>query len=222
MELTEAILARHSVRSYTDQKIEGAVREKLQLMVDQCCRESGLHLQLVLDEPRAFSGRLARYGQFKNVRNYLVLAGKKSPSLEEACGYYGEKIVLYAQQLGLNTCWVGLTYSKIPGVFDVGVDEKLVLVISIGYGQDQGKPHKSKKSTEVAHSKVQVPGWFRSGVDYALLAPTATNQQKFSLTLLDQHTVRARAGLGFFSKVDLGIVKYHFEIGAGNADFRWV
>ena len=221
MELTEAIRARHSVRAYTDQRIEGPVREKLQLMVDQCCRESGLHIQLILDEPRAFSGRPARYGHFTNVRNYLVLAGKKSSSLEEDCGYFGEKIVLYAQQLGLNTCWVGLTYSKVPAAFTLGANEKMVLVIAIGYGRDQGKPHRSKKSTDVAHSKVQVPGWFRSGVDCALLAPTATNQQKFTLTLMDQTTVRARAGLGFFSKVDLGIVKYHFEVGAGNADFRW-
>ena len=26
---------------------------------------------------------------------------------------------------------------------------------------------------------------------------------------------------GFFSKVDLGIVKYHFEIGAGKENVKW-
>ena len=209
------------MRSYTDQRIEGPVRDKLQLMVDQCSRESGLHIQLVLDEPRAFGGRMGGYGPFKNVRNYIALVGKKRKGLEEDCGYYGEKIVLYAQQLGLNTCWVGLTFSKTPAAFEIGPGEKLVLVIAIGYGDGRGLPHKSKKSQEVAHSKIQVPGWFRSGVEYALLAPTAMNQQKFTLTLTGPGSVKARAGLGFFSKVDLGIVKYHFEIGAGDAPFRW-
>lgn len=223
MELTEAIRERHSVRSYTDQKIEGTVKDKLQLMISQCCRESGLHIQLVLDEPQAFGGRMGGYGHFTNVRSYIALVGqKKRKNLEEDCGYYGEKIVLYAQQLGLNTCWVGLTFSKTPSAFEVGPGEKLVLVIAVGYGADQGVPHKSRKSREVAHSKIQVPGWFRSGVEYALLAPTAMNQQKFTLTLTGPGSVKARAGMGFFSRVDLGIVKYHFEIGAGDASFEWV
>ena len=43
------------------------------------------------------------YTSFSGVKNYIALIGKKSPNLEEACGYYGEKIVLRAQQLGLNT-----------------------------------------------------------------------------------------------------------------------
>jgi len=221
MELTQAIRERHSVRSYTDRKIEGPVRDKLRLMADQCSRESGLHIQLVLDEPDAFGGRMGGYGHFKNVRNYIALVGKKRKGLEEDCGYYGEKIVLYAQQLGLNTCWVGLTFSRIPSAFEVAPGEKLVLVIAVGYGADQGLPHKSRKSQEVAHSRIQTPGWFRSGVEYALLAPTAMNQQKFTLTLTGPRTVKARAGLGFFSRVDLGIVKYHFEIGAGDACFDW-
>ena len=140
MELTQAIRERHSVRSYTDRKIEGPVRDRLQLMTDQCSRESGLHIQLVLDEPQAFGGRMGGYGHFKNVRNYIALVGKKRKGLEEDCGYYGEKIVLYAQQLGLNTCWVGLTFSKIPSAFEVGPGEKLVLVIAVGYGADRHEP----------------------------------------------------------------------------------
>jgi len=57
-------------------------------------------------------------------------------------------------------------------------------------------------------------------VEAALLAPTAVNQQKFRFTLSDR-TVKAEATGGFSSRVDLGIVKYHFERGAGTEHFRW-
>lgn len=46
------------------------------------------------------------------------------------------------------------------------------------------------------------------------------NQQKFMFRL-ENGRVSARAGLGFYSKVDLGIAKYHFELGAGKANFQW-
>ena len=220
-DIMEAIDARHSVRAYRDIAIPGEIREQLDDFVRECNEESGLHITVVYDDPEGFDSRLAHYGSFRNVANYIILAGRKSKDFDYLCGYYGEKIVLYAQQLGLNTCWVGLTFSKTPAAFEIGPGEKLVLVIAIGYGDGRGLPHKSKKSQEVAHSKVQVPGWFRSGVEYALLAPTAMNQQKFTLTLTGPGSVKARAGLGFFSKVDLGIVKYHFEIGAEDAPFRW-
>lgn len=75
-------------------------------------REGGLHIQLVLEEPRAFNSAMAHYGKFSGVRNYVALVGKKGPELQERCGYYGEKIVLCAQQRGLNICWVAMTYKK--------------------------------------------------------------------------------------------------------------
>ena len=54
-----------------------------------------------------------------------------------------------------------------------------------------------------------------------MLAPTAMNQQKFVFYLSGKNTVTARAGAGFYTKIDLGIVKYHFEIGAGHENFNW-
>ena len=67
-----------------------------------------------------------------------------------------------------------------------------------------------------------VPVWFTNGVNAALLAPTALNQQKFKFTLLDGNKVHASASLGYFTKVDLGIVKLHFELGVGDEKFEWV
>ena len=220
MNVMEAMTARHSVRQYEDKAIEPEKLAALEQEITACNQEGGLHIQLVKDEPRAFDGFMAHYGKFSGVRNYIALIGPKGADLDEKCGYYGERLVLLAQMLGLNTCWVAMTYSKIRTAFTVNAGEKLCVVIALGYGKTQGVAHKSKTFEEVAQVSGEVPAWFRSGVEAALLAPTAMNQQKFQLTLNgDQLT--AKAGTAFYSKVDLGIVKYHFELGAGKENFTW-
>lgn len=221
MDLLQSMKVRHSVRSYTNQPIEGKVKEDLLSFIAQCNKQSGLHIQLVLDEPNAFDTLIAHYGKFSGVRNYIALVGKKDTNLEEKCGYYGEKIVLYAQTLGLNTCWVALTYSKGKAVFELDKGEKLCLIIAIGYGTNEGVPHKSKSRKAVINGEpTKLPVWFIKGIDAALLAPTAMNQQKFVFSLKD-NTVTAKAKIGFYSKIDLGIAKYHFELGAGTNNFQW-
>lgn len=221
MDVLEAIKNRHSVRSYTDMPISGEILSELKKEVDKCNKESGLNIRLITNEPEAFGGFMAHYGKFSGVKNYIALIGKKDAALDEKAGYYGERLVLKAQQLGLNSCWVALTFSKSKIKHAVNKDEKLVCVISIGYGSTQGTAHKSKTIEELCRTNGEMPEWFKNGMNAAMLAPTAMNQQKFLLTL-NGNTVGAQSTGGFYSKVDLGIVKYHFEIGAGRENFNWL
>lgn len=218
--IIKAMKERHSVRQYTDKPLGEDVARSLEEEIAACNEESGLRIQFVKNEPKAFQGFLAHYGSFRGVTSYLALVGKKNASLDETCGYYGERLVLKAQQLGLNTCWAALTYSKVASAFTVNVGEKLCAVIAIGYGKTQGVPHKSKSIEKVSKTDGPAPDWFISGVEAALLAPTAINQQKFYFTL-NGTKVSAKAGVGFYTKIDLGIVKYHFELGAGTENFSW-
>ena len=166
MDLLQAMKERHSVRSYDEKSIEAGTLEKLRSFIKECNKESGLHMQLVLDEPHAFEGFMAHYGKFSGVRNYIALIGRKGNDLEEKCGYYGEKVVLYAQTLGLNTCWVGLTYSKVKSALQIDPEEKLCLVIAIGYSQTQGVSHNSnfpflgRSPMVISTSRIQIsPSW---------------------------------------------------------------
>jgi nitroreductase len=220
MDLWEAIRARHSVRSYTDRRIEGETLDALRREIDACNRESGLNIQLCLNEPDAFSSLIARYGRFRNAQNYVALVGKKGADLEQKCGYYGERIVLKAAQLGLDTCWVGGTYRKGKAAAAVGGGEKLALVISIGYGETHGAPRRTKSIEQLGRADGVMPDWFRRGLEAAQLAPTAMNQQQFRFELHGDR-VKAVALPGFYAKVDLGIARYHFEIGAGSEGWRW-
>jgi nitroreductase len=246
------------------------VEKELRELVAECNRESGLSFQLFLDEPRALSGIIGRIG-FKNARNYLALVGKDDDELDEKCGYYGEKIVLRATQLGLGSCWMGMGYRK--AAVSLAPGEKLRPIIVLGYGAVEGKAHRNRPleelyavesgidgaapasaaGTDIAEADINeteptnisktnagtvgeadnannanktstssMPAWFERGVKAAQLAPTARNQQKFRFTLVgDGSTVKAEDLGGIFSRVDLGIVKYHFEVAAGSENFKW-
>ena len=220
----EALRERHSVRKYQDRPLEESTIKALQDEILKLNREGDLHMQLVLNERKAFKGFLS-YGSFSNVSNYIMIIGKKSDSLEYRAGYYGEKLVLFAQSIGLNTCFVGLTYKKIEGAFEVGSDEKVVLCVAIGYGEADGyRSHKIKRPDQVSNISADSPEWFRNGVEAALLAPTAINQQKFYFEYIPEDKVKPIKGssLAGYTKIDLGIAIYNFEIGAGRDNFHWV
>ena len=228
MTIQEAIEARHSVRAYKELPLAEDVVKVLEEQIAVLNRVGDLHIQLILNEPKAFQGTMAKYGKFRNVGNYIIMAGKKSDDLDERVGYYGEHLVLLAQTLGLNTCWVGLSYSKVPGTYVLDEGEKIACYIALGYGETQGVVHKIKTVEQVSNASDVTPLWFRKGVEAALLAPTAVNQQKFSFKYAGMknghHLVYAKKGFSVigYTQMDLGIAKYHFEIGAGKDNFEWI
>ena len=213
MEILELMKQRHSVRQYTERVIEAEKRSALDDLIREINGNTGLHIQIFYEEPKCFDSMMAHYGKFTGVKNYIALVGKKSASLEETLGYYGEQIVLKAQELGLNTCWVAMTHGKSKA--EISKDEKQVCLISLGYGASSGVPHKNKSMSDVCNYSAEMPDWFLSGMEAALLAPTAMNQQKFFFEFMPDSTVKATCGRGFYTKLDLGIVKYHFEMGSG-------
>lgn len=217
MDATEALRVmeqRHSVRQYADKPIPEEIRQQLLAEVERLNQESGLHMQLFFDEPECFNSMMAHYGKFSGVSNYLAIVGPKSADLEEKAGYWGERVVLLAQSLGLNSCWVGMTHGKSKATIAAG--EKQPILVALGYGANQGAQHKSKPMEQLCEVKSAMPDWFRLGMEAAMLSPTAVNQQKF-LVSWDGERLTARInGRGFFAKEDLGIVKCDFELASGH------
>ncbi len=224
MTLEEAVFARHSVRKYSSTPLTQEQVEELHARIAKLNENFALHMQLVLNDDVAFSGRLAHYGSFRNVKNYIAVAGQKTiagceSSFDERVGYATADIVLLAQTLGLNTCVVGLTFKK-TSTIEIDDGEKLELVIAIGHGENQGVQHPMKPVTRIAPDYDTAPDWFKKGIDYVMLAPSALNQFKARFTVDENGRVMAKHRLGYFSKVDLGIFKYFFELGSGKEIFR--
>ncbi len=215
MDYLSIMKQRHSVRQYKDDPIPEEIRKSLTEEVEKQNKESGLHMQIFFDEPKCFDSLMSHYGKFSGVKNYLAIVGKKGSDLEEKAGYYGEKIVLLAQSQGINSCWVGLTHGKSKAVIEKG--EKLVIIIALGYGKTQGAAHKSKPMEKLSSVKGDMPDWFKTGMEGAMLAPTAVNQQKFLISYDGSKLTAKVNGSGFFTKVDLGIVKCDFELASEHA-----
>ncbi|MCR4587822.1 MAG: nitroreductase family protein [Lachnospiraceae bacterium] len=210
----EAILQRHSVRNYENRPIE---KEKVRLIEDKIkeLNEMGnLKLTFVEDAGKTYNKLFNRVSGLGSAPSVIACIGKDAADLDKRIGYYGEKLVLYLQMLGLNTCWTG-TFNKKTIDVTVKEDERLVIAIAVGYGKDQGKARKTKTADQVVSGKEEQPEWFKNGVEMALLAPTAINQQKFTICLNEDDTVDFIDNGGVLSQVDIGIVKCHFEIGAG-------
>ena len=210
MDIMEIMQNRHSVRQYKDAAIEEDKREQINALIAEANAASGLAIQAFYDEPKCFDSFMAHYGKFVNVKNYIAIVGSKAD--QEKAGYYGEKIVLKCQELGLNSCWVAMTHGKSQAV--IGKGQKLLIIISLGYGETQGVAHKSKPVEALCAADEDVQ-WFHDGMQAVCLAPTAMNQQKF-LFELKNGVVTAKSLGGFYSMIDLGIVKYHFEAASGH------
>ena len=206
----EAIYERHSVRNYLQKPIEKEKADALEKVISQCNADGKLHLQFIKDAGKTFNRLLNRAMGLGSAPSIIACVGPDDPTVEERVGYFGERVVLFAQTLGLNTCWAG-TYNAKNVPADIRPGEKLVIVIAIGYGADQGRPHRSKNASQVVTLEGPKPENFDRGVELALLAPTAINQQRFEIRVSRDGSVDILDKKGPFSTVDLGIVKYHFD-----------
>ena len=215
----EAVYARHSVRAYLDKKIDAETAEKLKETIEECGAASGLRLQFLPDAGNTFGRLLSRAMGLASAPAVIACVGKDGPGLEERIGYWGERAVLAAQSLGLNTCWAG-TFSPKGVPCEIAPGERLVIVIAVGYGKTQGKPHRGKTAEQGSSGSADGPDWFRRGVELALLAPTAINQQKFEFVLEKDGSVTSSDRRGPFSGVDLGIVRYHFDLARKEAGLK--
>ena len=213
METIEIIRKRHSVRQFKKKPIEEEKRTELTQLANELSEKSGLNITIVYDDPEGFNSALARYGKFTHVNNYIAVMGKEG--MDETAGYYGEALVLRAQELGLNTCWVGLTFNKKVVKRLCHTGEKVFGVIALGYGESQGIARKSKQFEDVTSISGNTPELFTKGVEAALLAPTAMNQQNFVVKCNDGLCRIDTRHWSPYAKLDLGIVKYHFEIVSG-------
>lgn len=220
MTIREAVEKRHMVRQYTNKAIPADIAELLNARITKNNENYSLHLALVLGNSDGINS-MAKLLLSKTVNNYIVLAGMDTPDLDEKLGYCGADLILYAQTLGLNTWWIGGMFNGKGALKNINnKDVRVNGVIAVGYGQTQGVPHKSKTAAEVSEYDGDTPQWFVDGVNALLRAPTALNKQPY-IVKGDGNKVSISAGNGHFSGIDLGIGKYHFEVGAGKENFEW-
>lgn len=221
MQYLEVMKQRHSVRKFTDKSLSESIVNELITQISLVNQMGDLSIELITNEPKAFGSMIRTFGRIKNCRNYLVVKGKNDDFLDWKAGLYGERIVLKAQELGLNSCWVAGGFKQVEGTFTVRTDERVVCYILLGYGENNGISHKTKSFDEVVRQVKyeSAPLWFKRGIEAALLAPTAMNKQDFVFAIdADNEEIALVISNGSkYSTLDCGIAASHFELASENS-----
>ena len=229
-----AIDVRVSRRKYTAKEIEKSKVAALLDAIKTYNRKSGLHMQLVLKTGgSAFDGFKKSYGFFVGVKNYIALIGKRGDENRlEKEGWYGEKLVLEATDMGLSTCWVGTSYDKSSCNCNIAADEVLDCVIALGYSdkkhslkerlmENMMKSRSRKTIEQLTDHEAELPDWFVRGMEAVQKAPTARNLQPFVFEWKNNAASVRACKDEERVMIDVGIAKLHFEIGAGGGSWTW-
>lgn len=228
--MREAILKRISKRTFTGEPVSGELAQQIEQFVEAINKESGLNAALIADGSAAFKSIKTSYGLFKNVRSMVVLKG--DPELahfREKVGYFGEALMLDLVDKGLGTCWVGGTFDREALSVDKG--EEICALIVFGEVAPptlidrymQSSHHSSRKPLkDRITAQGDVPDWVARGMEAVIPAPSAVNKQKPHFTY-KEGLLTASVEVSYrMDLVDLGIAKYHFELGADNGGhFEW-
>lgn len=216
MDYQQAMKERHMVHDYQTTPLPKDIVDALKSRIDEWNDKLGLSMLLSTEDESAFG--MFTKGRSKGVRNFIVLAGADSDKLDENIGYASADLMLYAQTLGLRTWWIALTYNR-GKIKKLVPNSRLVGIVTVGYGAEDGKAHESKTPEEVSTYDGDRPQWFSAGVEAALLAPTAMNKQGFKIEGKGNEVTLTYKGS--MPEVDKGIVRFFFETGAGKDNFTW-
>ena len=230
VDIIEAIDTRISCRVFEQQPIEP---EKIAALEDEVATingESGLHFQLYGPREDGFVIEMSSKLFANNPPLYAALVAQQGSLYKEKLGYFGERLVLLATQLGLGTCWVASTFDRATTRVELAEGEVLHDVIPIGYAPAKTplKQRTLRKTIRSRDKKLedlwkgpqpldQSPAWIQAAIAAVHKGPSAVNGQPVVF-------VQASPDAPITTKLgplktkqehtDLGIAKLHFEIAA--------
>lgn len=244
-DIEDLITRRMSTRTYSDKMVNEEDREALLEFTRPL--ECDLYRFAIVDYAMSEGKKLNTYGLIRNAKTLLVAIGRRSLARDNKAavdfGYDFEKIILKATDLGIDTCWMGMSYKEdaLRELAGVGNDERIVMASPIGYSKGDNildkltrysiKAHKRLSFESIfSHGKIGVPltelkdERYRICLEMLRRSPSAGNAQPWRV-------VQTEGGFDFYSKAkkiydnlkdkridftynDMGIAKCHFELTA--------
>jgi len=138
--MKKAIEQRRSVRNYNGETITNAHEQLIQSYISNPENLKGIFgnkskIYLTKTEGQK-SEKIGTYGIIRNAPAYLVTVCETTKEALVDCGYVFEKLVLYLESIGLNTCWIGGTFNrkKIKSQVEIGSNEMIPIISPVGYG----------------------------------------------------------------------------------------
>lgn len=238
MNMLEAIRSRRSVRSFDGAALRPEDAKKLLDFAEKV--ENPYDLPI---EWRILDAKKHGLSSPVIVGTDCYIAGKlrRVPHAEEAFGYTFEKVVLFAEQLGIGTTWIAGTMKRdaFEAAMRVADGEVMPCVSPLGYPAKKMSLRESLMRKGVnADSRLPFSALFFDGsferplteeaagrlsgaLEAVRLAPSAVNKQPWRVVLAGEtahfYEKRSRGygdGAWDIQKIDLGIALCHFELGA--------
>jgi len=175
-------------------------------------------------------------------RTYMAGKLRRTDHAEEAFGYAFEKIVLFAETMGLGTTWIAGTMNRaaFERAMELSDGEVMPCVSPLGYPAEKMSLRETVMRRGVrADSRLPFGELFFDGswetslapgragellpaLEMVRLAPSAVNRQPWRVVLRDGkahfYEKRSRGYVGAdgwdLQKIDMGIALCHFELGA--------
>ena len=138
--ITATIPLRYSCRTYLNKPLNPEIRRRLSYFAaTELASPFGSQTRFRLvaateDDSKTLRG-LGTYGFIKDAAGFVIGATDNGGKSLEDFGYRMEKIILYATDLGLGTCWLGGTFTKSSFALRISLmkDEIIPAVASVGY-----------------------------------------------------------------------------------------
>lgn len=211
---------RVSRREFKNIDLTEELKQKITSLVTQMNENGGLESQVVFN---ADGDDFPTYGRFINPRNYIkMLCDESLEDYNFKIGYHGQKLVLKLVEMGLGTCWAGISFSRVKAQIPVG--KRLRAVIMFGFVDDEMSDFEKyiMSSTSVVsrdvkcfyHPKETVPEIFLEGIKAVSRAPSAMNRQPVNFIFNDKKALAYVEKPDTLQGIGLGIAVKHFEIGS--------
>lgn len=234
----ELIKHRKSIRTYTEESLRPEDRERILAYVQTVGNPYDLPIEyrILNVEEHGLSSPV-----IVGADTYIAGKMKRSPHAEEAFGYSFEKLVLYADSLGIGTVWIGGTMDRnaFERAMDKAEDEVVPCVSPLGYPAKKRSLRETMMRKGIkADSRFSFEElFFEKTFDTPLTpetafdlsdvlemvrwSPSAVNKQPWRV-LVDGQMVHfyEKRSKGYvddtgwdMQKIDMGIALCHFEMG---------
>ncbi|MCQ2792760.1 MAG: hypothetical protein MJ208_04495 [Bacilli bacterium] len=206
-DLIKFLESRHSVRKYLDKAIEDDKKQIITDLIEKINQEHGTKFAVFFDKLEAFKSILGH--SIKGCKNIIIFYHTDA----NEAGYYSAEVLLKLHELGLNSCYVGLTYKKKIFLRD---DVDIQCALAFGYGANQGQPHTNHNINKLLTYEGDKPEKLDIVVKAALSAPTAMNRQRFKIVVENNEIVPILTSKGPFAEFDFGIIRYYVDLAKKN------
>ncbi|MFC1920377.1 nitroreductase family protein [Chloroflexota bacterium] len=235
-----AIEKRRSRRRYIEENLKSSQLKRIQSLCNDFQPFPSARAVLVKESPDdVFKGIIGSYGLIRGAKSFIAFIGNvRSPYVQEQVGYTGEGIMLQAEVMNLNTCWVGGFFRRdmVSSLVDMEKNEQVFAITPIGYAVEEptfgeklitgfGWTHKRKPLSKmvIGLKDTEWPEWMKSSLQAARLAPSAVNRQPWRF-IADEKSITVAVNdkslkreTQISKRLDCGIAMLHIEVAALNS-----